>query len=90
MNNFRKCAFHIHICSWTQAGRARVGARPGPPWKKNMWGAFSPCVVFFPCLENVLGLSPLKKISGGAHAFANRVIPNNNVALAEFERNCET
>ena len=89
MNNFRKyCAFHIHFCSWTPAGEARVGT---PPPGKNMWGAFSPCVVFFPCVENVLGLSPLTKISGGAmDAFAAGVVPHNNVALAEFERNCKT
>ena len=45
---------------------------------------------FFPCVENVLGLSPLIEISGGDHAFAARVVPNNNVALVEFERSCET
>ena len=45
---------------------------------------------FFPCVENVLGLSPLTEISGGDHAFAARVVPNNNVALEEFERSCET
>ena len=45
---------------------------------------------FFPCVENVLGLSPLAEISGGDHAFAGRVVPNNNVALAEFERSFET
>ena len=45
---------------------------------------------FFPCVENVLGLSPLAEISGGDHAFAARVIPNNNVALAEFEKSFET
>ena len=49
-----------------------------------------PHVYFFPCVENVLGLSPLTKIFWGAHAFATRVVPNNNVAFAEFERNCET
>ena len=48
------------------------------------------CVFFFPCVENVLGLSPLTEISGDGHAFAARVVPNNNVALAEFERSCET
>ena len=89
MNNFRKyCAFHIHFCLWTLAGGARVGARP-PPWKKICGGLF-PHVYFFPCVEIVLGLSPLTKISRGAHAFAARVISNNNVALAEFERNYET
>ena len=82
MNNFRKyCAFHIHFCSWTLAGGARVGARP--PHRKKICS-------FFPCVENVLGLSPLTEISGGHHAFATRVVPNNNVALAEFERSCET
>ena len=90
MNNFRKyCAFHIHFCSWTLAGGARVGARP-PPHRKKYVGGFFPWVVFFPCVENVLGLSPLTEISGGDHAFAARVVPNNNVALAEFERSCET
>ena len=89
MNNFRKyCAFHIHFCSWTLAGGARVGARP-PPLEKNMWGAFPMCS-FFPCVENVLSLSPLTEISGGDHAFAARVVPNNNVALSEFERSFET
>ena len=89
MNNFRKyCAFYIHFCSWTLAGGARVGARPPPLYKK--YGGIFPCVVFFPCVENDLGLSPLTEISGGDHVFAARVVPNNNVALAEFERSCQT
>ena len=58
---------------------ARVCARTPP--EKNMWD-----VNFFPCVENILGLSQLTNISGGTHAFAARVVPNNNVALAEFER----
>ena len=88
MNNFRKyCAFHIHFCSWTLARGARVGARPPP--RKNMWGLFPMCS-FFPCVENVLSLSQLTEISGGDYAFAARVVPNNNVALAEYERRCET
>ena len=60
-----------------------------PPRKKYV-GGFFPSVVFFPCVENVLSLSPLTEISGGNYAFAARVVPNNNVALAEFERSCET
>ena len=80
MNNFRKyCAFYIHFCSWTLAGGARVGARPS--LEKIGEGLFPMCS-FFPCVENVLGLSPLTEISGGDHAFAARVVPNNNVALA--------
>ena len=69
--------------------RRRSKGRCTPLPGKNMLGAFSKCV-FFPCVENVLGLSPLTKIFWGAHAFATRVVPNNNVAFAEFERNCET
>ena len=89
MNNFRKyCAFHIHFCSWTLAGGARVGARP--PHRKKICRGLFPMCSFFPFVENVLGLSPLTEISGGHHAFATRVVPNNNVALAEFERSCET
>ena len=88
MNNFRKyCAFHIHFCSWTPAGGAMVGERPPPLEKKYVWDFFPMCI-FFPCVENVkIDLSPLTKISGGAHAVAARVVPNNNVTLAEFERN---
>ena len=55
-----------------------------------MWGGIFPHVYYFPCVKNILGLSQLTNISGGTHAFAARVVPNNNVALAEFERNCET
>ena len=88
MNNFRKyCSFYTHFCSWTPAGGARVGART--PLKKICGGLF-PHVYFFSCVENILGLSQLTNISGGTHAFAARVVPNNNVAHAEFERNCET
>ena len=90
MNNFRKyCAFHIHFCSWTLTGGARAGARPPPPLEKICGGLFPMCS-FFLSVENVLGLSPLTENSGGDHAFAARVVPNNNVALAEFERSCET
>ena len=88
MNNFRKyCAFYIHFAHGSpQEGQGKVHA---PLLKKNRWGAFSPCV-FFPCVENILGLSQLTNISGGTHAFAARIVPNNNVAIAEFERNCDT
>ena len=70
--------------------RRRGKGRCTPPPRKKYVGGFFPCVVFFSCVENVLGLSPLTEISGGDHAFAARVVPNNNVALAEFERSCET
>ena len=84
MNNFRKYyAFHIHFCSWRGKGRCSL------PLEKNMWGAFPPCGDFSLC-GKCLGLSPLEQISGGAHAFDARVVPNNNVALTEFERNCKT
>ena len=77
----------IFTHAWTLAGGARVGARP--PLEKKYVGGFFPCVVFYSCVENILGLSPLTEISGGDHAFAARVVPNNNVALAELERSCE-
>ena len=67
---------------------ARVGART--PCEKKYVGGFFPMCIIFPCVENILGLSQLTNISGGTHAFAARVVPNNNVAPAEFERNCET
>ena len=73
--------------------RRRGKGRCKPPPKKKYvgGGGFFPCVFVFPCVENVLGLSPLPEISGGDHAFAARVVPNNKVALAEFEKsNCET
>ena len=69
--------------------RGMCRCTPPPPRKKYVAGFFQ-CVVFFPCVENVLGLSPLTEIFGGDHAFAARVVPNNNVALAEFQRSCET
>ena len=74
-------------------GRGRCSTPP-PIEKKYIGGffhlmeTFSLCRVLFPCVENVLGFSPLTKNSEGAHAFAARVDPNNNVALAEFKRNC--
>ena len=71
------------------ARRRGKGRCTPPPLEKNMWGLFPMCI-FFPFVENVLGLSPLTDISGGDHAFAARVVPNNNVALAEFERSCKT
>ena len=70
--------------------RRRDKGRCTPPPRKKYVGGFFPWVVFFPCVENVLGLSPLTKISGGDHAFVARVVPNNNVAFAEFERSFET
>ena len=73
----------------SQEGKSRC-TPPPPLHRKKYVGGFFPCVVFFPCVENVLGLSPLTEISGGDHAFAARVVSNNNVALAEFERSCET
>ena len=69
--------------------RRRGKGRCTPPGKKYVGGFFRMCI-FFPSVENVLGLSALTKVSGGAHAFAARVVPNNNVALADFGRNCET
>ena len=77
----------MHFIFTFAHGGARVGARS--PLEKNMWGAFPPCGVFSLC-GKCLGLSPLEQISGGAHAFDARVVPNNNVALTEFERNCKT
>ena len=71
------------------ARRRGKGRYTHPPPKKNTWGLF-PHVYFFPCVENILSLLQLTIISGGTHAFAARVVPNNNVALAKFERNCET
>ena len=59
------------------------------PVGKKYVGAFPPYGVFSLC-GKCLGLSPLEQISGGAHAFDARVVPNNNVALTEFERNCKT
>ena len=89
MNNFRKyCALYYHFCSRTPARGARVGARTH--YEKQICGGLIPHVYYFPCVENILGLSQLTNISGGTHAFAARVVHNNNVALAEFERNCET
>ena len=69
--------------------RGKGRCTPPPPPRKKICVFFSMCS-FFPCVENVLGLSPLTEISEGDHAFAARVVPNNNVALAEFERSCET
>ena len=43
------------------------------PLEKICGGLFPLCI-FFPCVENVLGLSPLTEISGGDHAFAARVV----------------
>ena len=71
------------------ARRRGKGRCMHPPRKKICGGLF-PNVYFFLCVENILGLSHLTNISGGTHAFAARVVPNNNVALEEFERNCET
>ena len=71
------------------ARRKGKGRCKPPTLRKKYVSGFLPMCSFFPCVENVLGLSPLTKISGGAYAFAVRVVPNN-VALAEFERNCET
>ena len=70
--------------------RRRGKGRCTHPPCKNYVGGFFPMYIFFPCVENVSGLSQLTNISGGTHAYAARVVPNNNVALAEFERNCET
>ena len=67
----------------------RGKGRCTPPPPKKICGGLFPMCIFFPCVENVLGLSPLTEISGGDHAFAARVVPNNNVALSEFERSCE-
>ena len=67
-----------------------MDARRRGKGRKKICGGLFPMCSFFPCVENVLGLSPLTEISGGDHAFAARVVPNNNVALAEFERSCET
>ena len=72
------------------ARRRGKGRCTPPPLGKNVGGGLFPMCIFFPCVENVLGLSPLTEIFGGDHAFAARVVPNNNVALAEFERSCET
>ena len=68
----------------------RKGKCKPPTLEKKYVRGFFPMCIFFPCVEHVLDLSPLTKISGGAYAFAARVVPNNNVALAEFERNSET
>ena len=89
MNNFRKyCAFYIHFAHGRpQQWQGKVHA---PPPEKKICGRLFPNVYFFPCVENILGLSQLTNISGGTHSFAARVVPNNNVALAEFERNYET
>ena len=73
--------YNFEIVEWFWQGYVHV---PPPP-EKNMCGLF-PHVYFFPCVENILGLSQLTNISGGTHAFAASVVPNNNVALAEFER----
>ena len=75
-------------------GRPQDGqGRCTHPLKRNMGGggAFSPCVFFSLC-GKYFRLVPTYKHSGGTHAFAARVglVPNNNVALVEFERNCET
>ena len=70
--------------------RRRGKGRCTPPLEKICGGrGLFPHVYFFPYVENVLDLSPLTKISRGAHIFAARVVLNNNVALAEFQRNCE-
>ena len=85
MNNFRKhYAFYIHFCSWRGKGRCSL------PVGKKYVGGFTPMWSFFLMCGKCLGLSPLEQISGGAHAFDARVVPNNNVALTEFERNCKT
>ena len=72
------------------ARRRGKGRCTPPPLRIKYVGGFFPCVVLFRVWKNVLGLSPLTEISWGDHAFAARVVPNNNVALGEFERSCET
>ena len=71
----------VHFIFTFAHGCPKGRCSPPPPRQKN-------CAEAFPHVEFLL--VPTYKNFWGAHGFAARVVPNNNVPLAEFERNCET